>query len=190
MNGLRILGGMQVLVGIVFIITAVRSTPKTSDLAKQFAETSRKLALVTAAHRDTYRKSAQNVFSLRSALLDMSRKISVTASAAHLTGKTLPKRFFGPLRDSLQETGQSLFTIAAATKEQAAILEQYEKSVFPQTIEMFDESIKSFELGAKTLDEVSDNGANNVLMLCLLAGAFFLLNGIALVLIGCRRGVQ
>ena len=191
MKSLKILGGIQVVIAVVFIIASIRTAPRTSGLTRQFAETSRKLAITTALHRDIYRKSAQNVFSLRSALLDMSSKTAATALAVRVTSKAIPKtpKFFGKLREPLQETGQSLASVSAATKEQAEILEQYEKSVFPQTIEVFDESIKSFELSAKTLDEMSDRGTNNFLILCLLAGVFFLLNGIALILIGIRPNV-
>ena len=86
----------------------------------------------------------------------------------------------------LQETGEDLVKVADATGKQAEILQQYEKSVFPQTVEVFDEAVKSFELSAKTLDAVSDDSRTNILVLSLLAGVFFLLNGAALIWLGFR----
>ena len=192
MNTLKILGGLQIAIAAIFIITAARTAPQTSGLAKQFAQTSRELAHTVALHKDTYSRSAENVFSLRSALLDMSGKTATTAFAVQTTSRMIPKtpKLFGKLREPLQETGQSLASVAAATKAQAEILEQYQESVYPQTIAGFNEAISSFEMSAKTLDEVSGNGTNNILTLGLLAGVFFLLNGIGMILIGCGFGGQ
>lgn len=194
MNSLKILGITQVVVALVFVIIAGRTVPDAPGWAKQFAKTSRALAAVTASHRETYRQSAQNIFSIRAALGDMSGKTMQTASAIRSTGEAFQERkgsWYYPdalvrLGVSLQEIGQDFSAVAAATEKQAEILQQYEKSVYPQTVEVFDEAVKSFELSAKTLDAVSDDSSTNLLVLSLLAGVFFLLNGAALIWLGFR----
>ena len=187
MNSLKILGITQVIVALIFIVIAARTVPDAPGWAKQFAKTSRALAAVTASHRETYRQSAQNIFSIRAALLDMSGKTATTAARA--AGETMQKKnkiLGSVLGKPLQETGEDLAKIAAATEKQAEILQQYEKSVYPQTVEVFDEAVKSFELSAKTLDAVADDSRTNILVLALLAGIFFLLNGAALIWLGFR----
>lgn len=189
MNSLKVLGITQVIVALIFIFIAVRTVPDASGWARQFAKTSRALAAATAGHRETYRQSAQNIFSIRVALLDMSGKTATTAAAARAAGETMQKKnkfLGGVLGKPLQETGEDLAKIAAATEKQAEILQQYEKSVYPQTVEVFDEAVKSFELSAKTLDAVADDSRTNILVLALLAGIFFLLNGAALIWLGFR----
>lgn len=187
-NCLKVLGIMQVLVALIFIVTAIQTVQDTSKDAKQFAKTSRALAVATARHRDAYRQSAQNIFSVRPVLLDISDKTAMIGSAAKAVGKKMEETnpFLGIIGQPIQDSGQHFSTISAIVRKQAELLEQYEKSVFPQTVEAFDEAIKSLESSAKTLDEVSDKGRTDLLLLPLLAGIFFLLNGAALICIGFR----
>ena len=190
-NCLKVLGVMQVLIALVFIVSAVHTARNTSENAKQFAKTSRALAVATARHRDAYRQSAQNIFAIRPVLLDISGKTEMIGSTARTVGKKMGEAnpFLGMIGRPIQDSGQHFFTVSAMVGKQAELLEQYEKSVFPQTVEALDEAAKAFEISAKTLDAMSDGGDTSLLVLSLLAGIFFLLNGVALIGIGFRLGV-
>jgi hypothetical protein len=83
----------------------------------------------------------------------------------------------------LDESGQDINAVAAALKQQSELLEQYQQEVYPQTLSAFDEAIKALDMGACAMEDMSTSSKANFTSIVFLMGLFFLLNGIALMLI-------
>ena len=191
MKLVKILGFLQIIVAVALIITANEIDPGVSVWSAQFVKTSRAFSQTTKMHKEAYSKSVQNIGSLKTALADMGKKTQSTASAITLTGQALQKnkgKWYYPdaavrLGVTLNESGQDINAVATALTQQSELLEQYQQEVYPQTLSSFDEAIKALDIGADALEAISSSSKANFTSIVFLAGLFFFLNGIALMLI-------
>ena len=91
---------------------------------------------------------------------------------------------------NFEKFGDNCREISSNLAKQSEVLDDYQQNTYPQTISAIDNAKNSLDMCADKLSDMSSASRTNITYIGILAGVFFILNGIVLIIVAKNISVS
>ena len=191
MKIINFIGVLQIVIGIVFVAVIMQIDPGASRQAAMLSKTCKSFSTVIELHKENYKRSVDNFTGIKNALNNASKITADIAPVARLAGtalKNTKNRWFSinaliDMGVNFEKFGDNCREISSNLAKQSEVLDDYQQNTYPQTITAIDNAKNSLDMCADKLSDISSASRTNITYIGILAGVFFILNGIVLIIV-------
>ena len=190
-NVIKFIAVAQIIIAVLFMFYANQIDPGITKVSTKLAESCGYIEKIVKSHKEVYEKSAKNVVNLHKTLAGTKEKTQTVSKVLANCGKFLktpPKKnslklfwtlsSMEELGSAMEATSKHLNDVSISIHKQAEILKGYEKNILPETQKGFDSVAASVNEAKTFLENLNTESQSNIKIVSLLAGIFFILNGI------------